>query len=108
MRLAIDALPSLCFYNAYGSVIVNASSQEVICKGHNQQLATGGPSVSRLPARADREADPTEHGEVDAIRNCVDKFTKDGLSPVEIAEQWQYTWLYTTAEPFVFSPLCGS
>lgn len=46
MRASIDALPSPCYFNAYGSVIVNASSQEILCRGYNRQVSTGGGSYS--------------------------------------------------------------
>ncbi|BEJ12653.1 hypothetical protein CspHIS471_0211130 [Cutaneotrichosporon sp. HIS471] len=89
MRAAIDAMPP-CHFNAYGSVIVNATSNEILCQGYNSQLQLG---------------DPTEHGEVNAIRNCVRRFSSLGWTPLEIAEIWPQSWIYTTAEP---CPMCGT
>ncbi|RSH94963.1 hypothetical protein EHS25_000048 [Saitozyma podzolica] len=89
MRKSIDVMPP-CHFNAYGSVIVNASSNELLCSGYNSQLEIG---------------DPTEHGEINAIRNCVDKYTKLGWTPAQISEIWPQSWIYTTAEP---CPMCGS
>lgn len=47
--------------------------------------------------------DPTEHGEIDAIRTCIAQFTDQGLSPAEISLVWPQSWIYTTAEP---CPMC--
>ncbi|KAF3913754.1 hypothetical protein AA313_de0208579 [Arthrobotrys entomopaga] len=90
MRASIAALPSPCYYQAFGSVIVNATSKELLCTGYNKLEATG---------------DPTEHGEVDAIRNCVEKFKRAGMSYKEINEVWNDAWIYTTAEP---CPMCAT
>ncbi|OWZ51918.1 hypothetical protein J007_02090 [Cryptococcus neoformans] len=89
MRKSIEVMPP-CHFNAYGSVIVNASNNELLCSGYNSQLAIG---------------DPTEHGEVNAIRNCVKKYTELGWTPAQITEIWPQSWIYTTAEP---CPMCGS
>ncbi|KAK6339994.1 hypothetical protein TWF730_001770 [Orbilia blumenaviensis] len=90
MRASIAALPSPCYEQAFGSVIVNATSKELLCTGYNKQIST---------------SDPTEHGEIDAIRNCVKKFKDKGLSSDEIDAIWKNAWIYTTAEP---CPMCGS
>ncbi|KAK6331258.1 hypothetical protein TWF696_003318 [Orbilia brochopaga] len=90
MRASIAALPSPCYYQAFGSVIVNATSKDLLCVGYNKESTTG---------------DPTEHGEIDAIRNCVSKFRNDGLSIPEIDQVWKDAWIYTTAEP---CPMCAT
>lgn len=51
-------------------VIVNATSGEKICEGYNQEMETG---------------DPTEHGEVDAMRNCIKKYTDLGWTPAQVS-----------------------
>ncbi|EPS40352.1 hypothetical protein H072_5845 [Dactylellina haptotyla CBS 200.50] len=96
MRASIAALPSPCYYQAFGSVIVNATSKELLCTGYNKLEATSG---------TDARSHPTEHGEVDAIRNCVSKFKKAGMSSQEIGEVWKDAWIYTTAEP---CPMCAT
>ncbi|KAF3180326.1 hypothetical protein TWF788_006839 [Orbilia oligospora] len=90
MRASISALPSPCYRQAFGSVIVNATSKELLCTGFNKE---------------DSSADPTEHGEVDAIRNCVKKFKDEGYSVDEIDAIWKSAWIYTTAEPCA---MCGA
>ncbi|EJT51401.1 hypothetical protein A1Q1_07373 [Trichosporon asahii var. asahii CBS 2479] len=90
MQASIDAMPK-CHYLAYGSVIVNATSGEKICEGYNREMET---------------ADPTEHGEVDAMRNCVKKYTDLGWTSEQIKNDlWPNSWIYTTAEP---CPMCGA
>jgi hypothetical protein len=46
--------------------------------------------------------DPTEHGEVNAIRNCVKMFTERGLSPAEIKLAWKDLSLYTVSIFWIF------
>ncbi|WVQ65301.1 uncharacterized protein L199_003477 [Kwoniella botswanensis] len=89
MRKSIEVMPP-CHFNAYGSVIVNATDGALLCSGYNSQVEIG---------------DPTEHGEINAIRNCVAKYTELGWTPKEISAIWPQAWIYTTAEP---CPMCGS
>lgn len=49
---------------------MNATSGEKICEGYNREMET---------------ADPTEHGEVDAMRNCVKKYTDLGWTPEQVS-----------------------
>lgn len=55
---------------ADAEVIVNATSGEKICEGYNREMET---------------ADPTEHGEVDAMRNCVKKYTDLGWTSEQVS-----------------------
>ncbi|RVD87155.1 uncharacterized protein DFL_005398 [Arthrobotrys flagrans] len=90
MRASISALPSPCYKHAFGSVIVNGTDGQLLCTGYNKEDSSG---------------DPTEHGEVDAIRNCVKKFKDEGYSVDEINAIWKNAWIYTTAEPCA---MCGA
>lgn len=49
---------------------MNATSGELLCQGYNHELETG---------------DPTEHGEPNAMRACVDKYTQLGWTPEQVS-----------------------
>ena len=79
---------------AFGTVIVNhtAGNNQLVCAGANAYNETGG-----YPFPIALILDPTEHGEVNAIRNCVKMFTERGLSPAEIKLAWKELSLYTVS-----------
>ena len=43
--------------------------------------------------------DPTEHGEMNAIRRCTRVLREKGLTPSEIEEAWKDLSLYTVRTP---------
>jgi len=77
-----------CPFAAFGAIIVNHTSDEVVCEGANF-----------------RTGDPTIHGEISAINACTAKFTKAGMTPTEIYAAWGELSLYTNAES---CPMCAS
>ncbi|KAI8179219.1 hypothetical protein K4K51_003798 [Colletotrichum sp. SAR 10_75] len=70
-----------CPFAAFGSIIVNHTSDEVVCEGANF-----------------RTGDPTIHGEISAINACTAKFTEQGMTPTEIYAAWGDLSIYTNAE----------
>lgn len=89
MRLANSAIyyPPVshpCPQAPFGTVVVNTTSNELICAIANRVGSTG---------------DPTQHGEITAIQHCTNVLQKKGLSPQEILAAWKHFSLYTNAEP---------
>ncbi|KAI8152711.1 tRNA-specific adenosine deaminase TAD2 [Colletotrichum sp. SAR 10_70] len=70
-----------CPFAAFGSIIVNHTSDEVVCEGANF-----------------RTGDPTIHGEISAINACTAKFTEQGMTPTQIYAAWGDLSIYTNAE----------
>ncbi|OHX00417.1 cytidine and deoxycytidylate deaminase zinc-binding region [Colletotrichum incanum] len=79
-----------CPFAAFGTIIVNHTSDEVVCEGANF-----------------RTGDPTIHGEISAINACTAKFAGQGMTATEIYAAWGDLSIYTNAEscPMVLSPL---
>ncbi|EFQ32122.1 cytidine and deoxycytidylate deaminase zinc-binding region [Colletotrichum graminicola] len=77
-----------CPFAAFGAIIVNHTSDEVVCEGANF-----------------RTGDPTIHGEISAINACTAKVTKQGMTPTEIFAAWGDLSIYTNAES---CPMCAS
>lgn len=77
-----------CPFAAFGAIIVNHTSDSIVCTGANF-----------------RTGDPTLHGEIAAINACTSKFTAQGLTPSEIYAAWGSLSLYTNAES---CPMCAS
>ncbi|KFA79705.1 hypothetical protein S40288_11695 [Stachybotrys chartarum IBT 40288] len=77
-----------CPFAAYGTIIVNHTSDEVVCEGANF-----------------RTGDPTIHGEISAINACTAKFTEMGMTATQIFAAWGQLSIYTNAES---CPMCAS
>lgn len=77
-----------CPFAAFGAIIVNHTSDEIVCEGANF-----------------RTGDPTIHGEISAINACTARFTEAGMTPTEIYAAWGELSLYTNAES---CPMCAS
>ncbi|PWN46558.1 putative cytosine deaminase [Violaceomyces palustris] len=93
MRVANQAIYESgdpCPQAPFGTAIVNTTSDELICSIANRVGTTG---------------DPTQHGEITAIQDCVEKLRSKGLSPAEILRSWKDFSLYTNGEP---CPMCMS
>ncbi|EHL03548.1 putative tRNA-specific adenosine deaminase 2 [Glarea lozoyensis 74030] len=96
MRAANSALNSPCPFEAFGCVIVNHSDTsnsphgELVCSSQNQIRETGNPTL---------------HGEVAAINECVKVLGERGWSAEEIKGAWEGLSLYTNGEP---CPMCAS
>ncbi|KAF9874789.1 hypothetical protein CkaCkLH20_07926 [Colletotrichum karsti] len=91
MRKANEALyrqSGPCPFAAFGTIIVNHTSDEVVCEGANF-----------------RTGDPTIHGEISAINACTAKFTEEGMTASEIYAAWGELSIYTNAES---CPMCAS
>lgn len=89
MRLANEAIyyPPVshpCPQAPFGTVIVNTTSNELVCAIANRVGSTG---------------DPTQHGEITAIQHCTNVLHKKGLTPQQILAAWKDFSLYTNAEP---------
>jgi hypothetical protein len=90
MRTAISSLNSPCPFQAFGSVIVNHSDTSssphgsLICASANQIISTGNPTL---------------HGEVAAINECVRVLTEKGRTAEEILRGWEELSIYTNGEP---------
>ena len=85
---ALYAQSGPCPFAAFGAIIVNHTSDSIVCEGAN--LRTG---------------DPTIHGEISAINACTAKFTEAGMTPTEIYAAWGDLSLYTNAES---CPMCAA
>ncbi|KAJ3943072.1 uncharacterized protein N0V96_007305 [Colletotrichum fioriniae] len=70
-----------CPFAAFGTIIVNHTSDEVVCEGANF-----------------RTGDPTIHGEISAINACTAKFAEQGMTPTQIYAAWGDLSIYTNAE----------
>ena len=101
MRVATQALSDLvspCPFAAFGTAIVNHTSQsglgELVCIGANNNSETGNPTL---------------HGEIAAINNCTSVLTDPHgtykLSPSDALDAWRDLTLYTNAES---CPMCAS
>ncbi|PVI04061.1 cytidine deaminase-like protein [Periconia macrospinosa] len=91
MRLANEALFSQsgpCPFAAYGTIIVNHTSDEIVCRGANF-----------------RTGDPTIHGEISAINACTAHFVSLNMTASEIFQAWGQLSIYTNAES---CPMCAS
>ncbi|KAI3543737.1 cytidine and deoxycytidylate deaminase zinc-binding region [Colletotrichum filicis] len=77
-----------CPFAAFGTIIVNHTSDEVVCEGANF-----------------RTGDPTIHGEISAINACTAKFAEQGMTPTQIYAAWGELSIYTNAES---CPMCAS
>ncbi|KZL79365.1 cytidine and deoxycytidylate deaminase zinc-binding region [Colletotrichum incanum] len=77
-----------CPFAAFGTIIVNHTSDEVVCEGANF-----------------RTGDPTIHGEISAINACTAKFAGQGMTATEIYAAWGDLSIYTNAES---CPMCAS
>ncbi|KAI8280786.1 6-methylsalicylic acid decarboxylase atA [Colletotrichum sp. SAR 10_98] len=64
-----------CPFAAFGSIIVNHTSDEVVCEGAN--FRTGDPTT---------------------INACTAKFTEQGMTPTQIYAAWGDLSIYTNAE----------
>ncbi|KAJ4294357.1 hypothetical protein N0V90_008047 [Kalmusia sp. IMI 367209] len=74
MRLANEALfeqSGPCPFAAYGTIIVNHTADEVVCRGANF-----------------RTGDPTIHGEISAINACTKVFQERNMTASEIYAAW--------------------
>ncbi|KAH8927815.1 cytidine deaminase-like protein [Atractiella rhizophila] len=91
MRLANEALyeqSGPCPFAAYGTIIVNHTSDEIVCQGANF-----------------RTGDPTIHGEISAINACTAVFAAKNMTATEIYAAWADLSIYTNAES---CPMCAS
>ncbi|KAJ4404870.1 hypothetical protein N0V91_005606 [Didymella pomorum] len=91
MRLANEALyeqSGPCPFAAYGTIIVNHTSDEIVCRGANF-----------------RTGDPTIHGEISAINACTAVFAARNMTPSQIFAAWADLSIYTNAES---CPMCAS
>ncbi|CAO2653064.1 Nn.00g024750.m01.CDS01 [Neocucurbitaria sp. VM-36] len=91
MRLANEALfeqSGPCPFAAYGTIIVNHTSDEVVCRGANF-----------------RTGDPTIHGEISAINACTAIFQARNMTATQIYAAWGQLSIYTNAES---CPMCAS
>ncbi|KAK1585605.1 cytidine deaminase-like protein [Colletotrichum navitas] len=70
-----------CPFAAFGAIIVNHTSDEVVCEGANF-----------------RTGDPTIHGEISAINACTARFAEQGMTPTDIFAAWGDLSIYTNAE----------
>lgn len=96
----VFALSGPCPFAAFGSVIVNHTSQpidsmgELVCIGANANSATGNPTL---------------HGEVSAIGNCSEVLTDPNgpynLTAAQALDAFSSLTLYTNAES---CPMCAS
>ncbi|KAK2054734.1 cytidine deaminase-like protein [Colletotrichum caudatum] len=77
-----------CPFAAFGAIIVNHTSDDIVCEGANF-----------------RTGDPTIHGEISAINACTAKFAGQGMTPTEIYAAWGDLSIYTNAES---CPMCAS
>ncbi|OAL05333.1 cytidine deaminase-like protein [Phaeosphaeriaceae sp. SRC1lsM3a] len=77
-----------CPFAAYGSIIVNHTSDQIVCRGANF-----------------RTGDPTIHGEISAINACTAVFAARNMTPTEIFAAWADLSIYTNAES---CPMCAS
>jgi tRNA(Arg) A34 adenosine deaminase TadA len=85
---ALYAQSGPCPFAAFGAIIVNHTSDAIVCEGANF-----------------RTGDPTIHGEISAINACTAKFTEAGMTPTEIYAAWGDLSLYTNAES---CPMCAA
>ncbi|KAJ0306670.1 hypothetical protein COL516b_004463 [Colletotrichum fioriniae] len=76
-----------CPFAAFGTIIVNHTSDEVVCEGANF-----------------RTGDPTIHGEISAINACTAKFAEQDMTPTQIYAAWGDLSIYTNAES---CPMCA-
>ncbi|KAH6679384.1 cytidine deaminase-like protein [Halenospora varia] len=91
MRLANQALyeqSGPCPFAAYGTIIVNHTSDEIVCRGANF-----------------RTGDPTIHGEISAINACTAVFVAKNMTATQIYAAWGQLSIYTNAES---CPMCAS
>jgi hypothetical protein len=81
-------------FAAFGTVIVNhtAGGNELICAGANNRTLSGGISCVCF-----LRSDPTQHGEINAIQNCVRVLTDRGLSPATVQAAFEQLSLYTVS-----------
>ncbi|GAA5827826.1 hypothetical protein JCM11251_007691 [Rhodosporidiobolus azoricus] len=88
MRMANSAVREIlgepCGQFPFGAVVVNTTSDELVCVAANKAGATGNPSM---------------HGEISALHRCTEVLTERGLTPSEILASWKDFSLYTTGEP---------
>ncbi|KAL2415800.1 hypothetical protein ABEF94_004749 [Exophiala dermatitidis] len=94
---ALGQLVSPCPFGAFGTVIVNHTSEglgELVCIGANSISATGNPSM---------------HGEIAAIKNCSEILTDPSgpynMTALEAQTAFSSLSLYTNAES---CPMCAS
>jgi tRNA(Arg) A34 adenosine deaminase TadA len=78
---ATYAQPGPCSFGAFGAIIVNHTSESIVCEGANF-----------------RTGNPTTHGEISAINACTAKFTEARMTLTEIYTAWGYLSLYTNVE----------
>ncbi|TQN68574.1 Guanosine deaminase [Colletotrichum shisoi] len=90
--LTVNSIPASkrvdCPFAAFGTIIVNHTSDEIVCEGANF-----------------RTGDPTIHGEISAINACTARFAEQGMTPSEIYAAWGDLSIYTNAES---CPMCAS
>ncbi|GAA5980612.1 hypothetical protein JCM5350_003560 [Sporobolomyces pararoseus] len=88
MRMASKAVGEIrgdpCSRYHFGAVVVNTTSNELVCISANQVSLTGNPTL---------------HGEIAALNRCTEVLAERGLSPLEILDSWKDLSLYTTGEP---------
>ncbi|GAA5878056.1 hypothetical protein JCM16303_002833 [Sporobolomyces ruberrimus] len=88
MRMASKAVAEVrgdpCSRFHFGAVVVNTTSDELVCISANQVSLTGNPTL---------------HGEIAALNRCTEVLSERGLSPFEILESWKDLSMYTTGEP---------
>ncbi|KAJ6620282.1 cytidine deaminase-like protein [Mycena sp. CBHHK59/15] len=85
---ALFAQSGVCPFAAFGAIIVNHTSDEVVCEGANF-----------------RTGDPTIHGEISAINACTAVFAARNMTATEIYAAWADLSIYTNAES---CPMCAS
>ncbi|KAJ7118813.1 cytidine deaminase-like protein [Mycena epipterygia] len=85
---ALFAQSGVCPFAAFGAIIVNHTSDEVVCEGANF-----------------RTGDPTIHGEISAINACTAVLAAKNMTPTEIYAAWSQLSIYTNAES---CPMCAS
>ncbi|GAA6007475.1 hypothetical protein JCM11491_004175 [Sporobolomyces phaffii] len=88
MRMASKAVAEIrgdpCSRYHFGAVVVNTTSDELVCISANQVSLTGNPTL---------------HGEIAALNRCTEVLADRGLAPLEILDAWKELSLYTTGEP---------
>ncbi|GAA6060899.1 hypothetical protein JCM10212_000182 [Sporobolomyces blumeae] len=88
MRKASEAVGELtghpCTRYHFGSVVVNTTSNELVCVAANSVARTGNPTL---------------HGEMVALHRCTEVLAGRGLEPLEILSAWKDLSMYTTGEP---------
>ncbi|GAA5824239.1 hypothetical protein JCM5353_000362 [Sporobolomyces roseus] len=88
MRKASQAVGEItghpCSRFHFGAVVVNTTTDELVCVSANQVSLKGNPTL---------------HGEIAALNRCTEVLAERGLAPLEILAAWKDLSMYTTGEP---------